>query len=387
MHDDDATKLIYLYPQEQCSFAMHYGGRSLPACTHISTEPLFYDQYSGVDDEEDDIFNLALIAQLEEDIENTRRALAATEAHLNAVSVPGVDVVDAFIQEGRAITSGASLQAAENTVSVAEVVEFLAKSKSWTCREMIGKAREKGVVFEETNQITLTEVNLETNQVLVRESLVEEDKTLAVLLALRRMLYPRRNPLDFHPDVAVLANRAQVCDDAVFLIKCAWELSQAGNSRPLARIYNTFAHDLVKAFAREVVMDPSTLHSGKASLAAFEMWFLSERCRGVDRKLVQKMLSDYAGYYFNEDAEISRQELKTMLNFTGKMPVGRNYLEDYADLMIRDPVFSDVRDRANSNFIWFIKFERGFATEESLELEDPPLPQSATILPFKKKEK
>jgi hypothetical protein len=37
-------------------------------------------------------------------------------------------------------------------------------------------------------------------------------------------------------------------------------------------------------------------------------------------------------------------------------------------MIMNDPVFTDVRDRSNANFLWFIKFERSFMeTERELQ--------------------
>jgi hypothetical protein len=48
----------------------------------------------------------------------------------------------------------------------------------------------------------------------------------------------------------------------------------------------------------------------------------------------------------------------------GKMPFGANYLEKNVTQIIADPIFTDVRDRSNANFLWFIKFERSFTEAE-----------------------
>ena len=57
-----------------------------------------------------------------------------------------------------------------------------------------------------------------------------------------------------------------------------------------------------------------------------------------------------------------------MITAMGEQPFGKNYLSQYARAIIEDPVFTEVRDRSNANFLWFIKFERSFReTEQALQ--------------------
>ena len=51
----------------------------------------------------------------------------------------------------------------------------------------------------------------------------------------------------------------------------------------------------------------------------------------------------------------------------GEQPFGKNYLSVFAAMIVHDSLFTDVRDRSNANFLWFIKFERKYQeTEEEL---------------------
>ncbi|HEY8963342.1 MAG TPA: hypothetical protein VIN59_02640, partial [Alphaproteobacteria bacterium] len=55
--------------------------------------------------------------------------------------------------------------------------------------------------------------------------------------------------------------------------------------------------------------------------------------------------------------------------------IGKNYLTGLIEIILADPLFTEVRDRSNANFLWFIKFERSFrASEEGV------LPQEAAAL-------
>jgi hypothetical protein len=194
------------------------------------------------------------------------------------------------------------------------------------------------------------------------------------LLAARelRRLWQHRSgalidPLTFHPDQAILINRAQIADLTASMVRIAWELQLAGEKDMWARIENSAMEDLARAFAREAFLDFRTVNNGAANCAVFEAWFLSERCGHEDRRLIQQMLADYQGYVFEADsASISLAgELIAVL---GGMPHGKNYLAPYVQTIVSDALFTEVRDRSNANFLWFIKFERSFReTEQELQ--------------------
>ena len=102
----------------------------------------------------------------------------------------------------------------------------------------------------------------------------------------------------------------------------------------------------------------------KALLSIVESWFLSERCRKHDRTLIQRMLAGQAPEGFSNAQDLSRQALIEAIYALGKNPYGNNYLAPHIQLLIEDPIFSEVRDRSNANFLWFVKFESSFAQAE-----------------------
>jgi hypothetical protein len=76
------------------------------------------------------------------------------------------------------------------------------------------------------------------------------------------------------------------------------------------------------------------------------------------------MLADYQGYVFADNLEASRSVTIDLMSRLGQMPFGSNYLGNFIAQIMNDPVFTDVRDRSNTNFLWFIKFERSFKDSE-----------------------
>jgi hypothetical protein len=156
------------------------------------------------------------------------------------------------------------------------------------------------------------------------------------------------------------------------MIRVGWELQLSGHKDVWSRIENSTLSDLGRGFAREAIADFRSINNGLAARATFESWFLSERCRKADRTLIQQMLADYQGYVFSDNVETSRLITLDVIKALGKMPFGQNYIEAVATQIIVDPVFTEVRDRSNANFLWFIKFERSFT-----EAEKEVAPQAA----------
>lgn len=186
------------------------------------------------------------------------------------------------------------------------------------------------------------------------------------------------HPLHFSPEEAVLLHRIQTADGVCAGIRAAWELHLGGRKEAWDRLITGSAYDVAVGFARESVADFRALQSGDATRIAFERWFFSGRCKETDRKLIQHMLADQHGLVFEQQA-MSRIVTADVIARTGDMPGGKNYLSDLIETIMTDPLFSEVRDRSNANFLWFIKFERSFRQSEQ-NLQDPQNTQSPAPL-------
>ena len=83
------------------------------------------------------------------------------------------------------------------------------------------------------------------------------------------------------------------------------------------------------------------------------------------------MLSGPVKGSFDRSEELSRQATLALISSLGETPYGQNYLSGYITTVMDDPIFYEVRDRSNANFLWFIKFENSFTdAEENIALKD-----------------
>ena len=112
---------------------------------------------------------------------------------------------------------------------------------------------------------------------------------------------------------------------------------------------------------------------------------LSDRVNKVDRRIIQDMLSNYY-----QIGNLGKQDVVNWLAEFGKITPEVNYFrdKDYLASVVNDPVFTEVRDRTSSNFLWFIKFERSFKeVEEELKQEKVVDTHECTMIEFKPNKK
>ena len=351
------------------------------ACTIISDQPFFYMDEDILIEEEGILSeeNFSEFASdfsdenydfLESELVNIRTKIDAYERLSLEFAKPADLSLQQFIMDSHYIGEKATAQ--NKTTTIEKITEAISKSRM--ASSLLELANEHKVELVCSNQINTASYDKKANKILIRNDIDFVDQVLLTVQELRRHWQHRQgvlvHPLAFHPDQAVLINRAQLADLSVSIVRCAWEMKLQGLKEIWARIENSCLSDLGRALAREAYTDFRTLNNGQASAAVFETWFLSERCRAQDKKLIQAMLADYRGYVF-DNAEASRMVSIDLICALGSQPFGKNYLAPYAQMIMNDPVFTDVRDRSNANFLWFIKFERSFQeTEQELQSSD-----------------
>lgn len=241
-------------------------------------------------------------------------------------------------------------------------------------QSLLDFSQENNVQIKLSQQVETVFYDSMVSTIFINSNINLTDQVLLLVQELRRHWHDKNganiNPLSLHPDYAVVINRAQKADMAVSIVRCAWEMKLQGQNDIWERIENSSLSDLGRALGREALNDFRTLNNGQALSAVFETWFLSERCRHEDKILIQAMLADYRGYVF-QDSFSSERIATDVICKLGGQPFGKNYLAAYAQMILNDSLFTDVRDRSNANFLWFIKFENRFQeTEQELQSSD-----------------
>lgn len=337
--------------------------------THIGDQPLYYMDEEIIEDEE--LFDPAELDMLAHEIRTLKDEIS------------GLDETPFFIPEN---TMLAFQEFAENAESLDIDLSFTTKEKEQRLEDVLNILKESRLASSYLNvaekhdvkimmseQIEKAFYDRRSGSILINPNMQVNEQVLLLSRELRRHWQHRQgvliNPLMFQPENAILINRAQEADLVVSVIRTAWELQLAGIKDVWERVENSPMADLSRAYAREAFMDFRTINNGVASTAVFEAWFLSERCRQQDKKIIQAMLADYNGYVF-ESSTSSENVTAELISGLGEMPFGKNYLSAHAITIMEDPIFAEVRDRSNANFLWFIKFERTFKeTEQHLQIE------------------
>lgn len=342
-------------------------------CTYIGEQPLFYMDYEE-DLYEDEMLDDVEYTILEREIRNLKNTIDQCDSHASEFHHDDTVFMESFFENADQITEANSKA---DSLTLDALKETLEKSRLAAAFLECADRHNVEIVFSKS--VVSGHYDRREGIIALNPDLDEADLILASIQELRRHWQHRKgaliHPLNFQPDNAVLVNRAQQADLVTSMIRVGWEMQLAGYKPVWERIENSPMADLGRAFTREAFLDFRTINNGIASAAVFEAWFLSERCRKQDRVLIQQMLADQEGYV-SDTEKIAQNVTLDLIGALGEMPFGKNYLGRYANLIISDPIFTDVRDRSNANFLWFIKFERSFReTEQALQDDGSNLDQ------------
>lgn len=373
---DNKEDILYLgkSAQEQvCRVAYTLNHHQPVICTYISDQPFFYMDYEDEIEEDDDeaIFTALELGILDQEVRTLKEEIAGFDIQGREMSASALEREHEFYENMESFSEEFGLTDIQAQERLAQILDVLSVSR--VAAAYIELAQKNNIQFIMSRQVDCAFYDRRNAVIALNPDMDIKDQILLMSRELRRHWQHRNgvliNPLLFQPEHAILVNRAQEADLAVNIVRIAWELQLAGIKDVWERVENSPMGDLSRSYSREAFMDFRTINNGIASTAVFESWFLSERCRQQDKKIIQAMLADYKGYVFQnvKSSEVISTDLIANL---GSMPFGKNYLSQHAVTIMTDPIFTEVRDRSNANFLWFIKFERSFKeTEQELQTE------------------
>lgn len=374
-NENDSIEIV-IAPKANCVVSYSLNNAQPVRSTHIGNQPLFYMDFEDNFEEEEENF----VESFSEELEGFNAEFVNLEKQISKYDQVSKHFTkdatwrETLLSENMSDILGGSAQ----KLNLESVIALMKNSRIFTAHYDF--AIEKGVSFIASDVVNGAEFVRDTNTILINSSISQEDAVLLLAKEVRTFWQKENgtaiNPLSFHPDQAIVVNRAQIADLNVFMVRVAWELQLADEKDTWCHIEHSSLADIGRAYAREACTDFRTMNNGEAAQAAFEAWFLSERCRKADKILIQQMLSEYNGYVFGEDSAASKTIAFELLSKLGEQSFGKNYLQPYANVILNDPVFTEVRDRSNANFLWFIKFERSFKEAEQELQSDGSLDNS-----------
>lgn len=354
---------LHVSKKPVCKVAYTLNNSQPVACTIIGTQPLFYMDHE--DDFEDEIggMDAAELHILAGELETLKKEIEVFDRFSVNFDSDEINVSNIFAEN-----KNFTIDTTQN--SIEDLTATLNQSR--ILKSYLEFAAQHDVEIKYSAQTNTACYERDRKAIFINPLLSRQDQILLAARELRRHWQHRQgaliHPLFFDPDNAVLVNRIQTADLSVSMIRAAWELQLSGEKSVWERIEFSALADLGRAFAREAFLDFRTINNGQASTAVFEAWFLSERCRHADKELIKTMLADYRGYTFDMTIDRKDSPLPALIAALGEMPFGKNYLANHAFTIMEDAIFTDMRDRSNANFLWFIKFERSFReTEQHLQ--------------------
>lgn len=356
--------------QRPCLMAYTLNNSQPVICTLVADQPYFYMDENQIAD--DDILGLADVENFEKEIADIKRKIDAYDRLSQGYERAPERTFELFQLEAINICEKKiDGIVASDTNTVDAVLKNISQSRM--AKSLLEFAQEHHVYIIETTHEETARYDAENSAIYLNPQIATPEATLLCVRELRRHWQHRNgvmiNPLTFQPDHAILINRAQNADLCVSIIRSAWEMQLSGLSAVWQYIERSGFSDIARVYAREAHSDFRSINTGKASYAVFEGWFMSERCRHQDKKLIQQMLADHNGYVFDHP-ELSKTISIELIRSLGELPYGKNYLSTQARAVAEDPLFTEVRDRSNANFLWFVKFERSFReTEQGLQSE------------------
>jgi hypothetical protein len=368
---DDSGGSITIFQQAHCRFAYTLNNMQPVRCSIIGDQPLFFMDFEGdvadefVDEDMNDPFGINAI---EQSVADLKEKIMGFDMQGGLSELAELRLAN-FVDESMEITGESLIPKRDHSFQLKTLEKALRESRFVAA--LLDTAKTHNITLAFSAQVEQAFYDREARTVFLNPARDATDLTLLAIRELRRIWQHKNgallHPLTFHPDQAILINRAQHADLSVAMIRGAWEMQLAGNKDAWERLEISAYEDLARAFAREAYLDFRTINDGQAASAVFEAWFLSDRCRFEDRALIQSMLSDYQGYVFDNE-QASKSVSADLIMALGTMPFGKNYLSPFVATIISDPLFTEVRDRSNANFLWFIKFERSFReTEQELQ--------------------
>lgn len=351
-------------------------------CNIIGSEPLFYIEEDYALDEalfEDIEIEGAVTAQSdffslkEQDadrLERLRKTMTLIERDRAFSVLRALEGDKALLQGDQALP----------VLTLSEILDFA--SKSGALSQAMAFAISCGIDFKTSAQVETVAYDRDGRTVLVNPHQTLDQAALHMARALRMVDHHQAgiliHPLLFDPEQAVLINRVMEADATLASIRAAWDLRLAGEKTAWTHLVTGPAYDLASAFAREAITDFRSITDGRAARATFEQWFLSSRCKAADRHLIQTMLADHHGYVFDTE-NFTKHLTKDVLARIGDSHQGQNYLSSILDVVLSDPLYNEIRDRSNANFLWFIKFERSFReSEDALGMAESKSVDTAT---------
>lgn len=271
-------------------------------------------------------------------------------------------------------------------LNVAKLVSFLQDSKT-AAKLLFGTDQQLRSEIVLDAQTLISQYYPEENIIVLNPDRPLAELACVLIKEMRRASQSEQgrlyNPLKFHPDDAILVNRAQQADALMVAIRVAWELKLLGQKDMWNFMISAPFADVTRTYEIHAQNDFRSLNDGRAGRAAYDKWFEDQRTRLHDKRVIHQMLLEDTRYMEQRNEKLM-DLTDLMLCQIADLPEGRNYMNLQGYRNPRHEDYTDVEDRSNANFLWFVKFERNFQQKEQ-DMMAESLALSAEVIDFTKR--
>jgi len=336
-------------------------------CNVIGDQPLFYMDDHVEDDDllmiEDEAMMMEQLSSMDRDfLTKMRKKIDAYENTAKSLSQFDIKLPE---QEFDAIFA-----MNEKITSIQDVLDFGHQSDIFQSYHTMMENYDIEIVFDVTTQTAA--FDKQQSKILVNPNQTLVGATKSCLQSMRTAWLDKNgillNPLLFMPEEAIIINRIQKADLDITAVAYAWDLKLAGHNDLWASEMCGPDADLYSSYAMEAMTDFRAIKNGLALRSTFEKWFISNRCKAHDRQIIQIMMGGHSDIEINDGTASYNIAVSIIANM-GRHPMMDNYLSLITTQIMNDTLYTDVRDRSNANFLWFVSFERRMANMEQ-ELQD-----------------
>jgi len=342
-----------------------YGSTAI--CNMIGDQPLFYIEDSAEEDDflmiEGDVDASMMLPADEEFITKMRAKLESYDKTAKALSVSEIQTPEQRFDSVFA-------KSESKTNSMKSILDY--GQKSAVFKSYLDFIIDTKIEIEFATDVQTSSYNRTTSKILLNP-LLDQFSACSALIKSMRMAWNHKqgvlvNPLSFQPEEAILVHRILNADMDVTKISFLWDLKLAGDEHAWMNAMTGADYDLCSAYAMEAMTDFRSIKGGLAPRATFEKWFLSARCKNFDREIIQTMMGGHTDMDI-DNVDASRVIAMDVIAGLGNRPDGKNYIAPIVAQVMNDALFTEVRDRSNANFLWFVTFERRM-NELEQELQD-----------------
>lgn len=342
-----------------------YGQRAI--CNAIGDQPLFYMDECDEDDFMLDILSDGMMETMQSKLHHYDKAI-------ESLSTFKMTTTESCFETS-------FMNPKTEQISIHDILEF--GFQSGIFRDYHDYLVPNGLIFNLSDKVETAVFNNDDNCINVNPHLGVFKASVSLLRAMRTAWHATKgiliNPLVFQPEEAVTMNRLFAADLDAIETGYMWDLKLAGCSEEWGMAMSGPDYDLLTAYAIEAMADFRSIKNGMAARAAFEKWFISDRCKNFDRRIIQTMLGHHATFEIENQAT-SRHLAHDIICKLGDQPQGKNYLSSIIPNLMSDSLYTDVRDRSNANFLWFVSFERRMAEmEQELQIADSEIHSDTNV--------